>query len=277
MGNPVKYKMFSLLPHTHSFKLASAHVSRKKKRPVTKLLPKLKTKSKVQAKTTVVKTSVKAKDYIALAASVSALSVQKNKQKIATVETTAEKVKTTESADAQHVERMIKDVGDFDKRFLLKMLGGAGVGLVAASLFPKKADALVVGSTPTSSVVGVKDSSNIRISPATEESLLSLISGQGVTKLTTSLSVSGTIHTPASGKKIRVYSNRFSLTADAASVSFRFTAVGTDHEKYISPKTGGLYGANNHPNFVEGGVDEVLYCVITGTTTVQINIDYLEI
>ena len=28
---------------------------------------------------------------------------------------------------------------------------------------------------------------------------------------------------------------------------------------------------------IEGGIDEVLYCAISGTTTVQINIDYLEI
>jgi hypothetical protein len=100
---------------------------------------------------------------------------------------------------------------------------------------------------------------------------------QGVTKLTTSLASSGNVRVPASGKKIRVYATRFSLTADATSVSFRFTSSGTDYEKYLSPKTGGLYGSNNHPNFVEGGVDEALYCVISGTTTVQINVDYLEV
>jgi hypothetical protein len=60
-------------------------------------------------------------------------------------------------------------------------------------------------------------------------------------------------------------------------VSFRFTAGGTDYEKYVTPKSGGLYGSNNHPNYIEGGVDEVLYCNISGTTTVQINIDYLEV
>lgn len=60
-------------------------------------------------------------------------------------------------------------------------------------------------------------------------------------------------------------------------VSFRFTSGGTDYEKYISPKAGGLYGSNNHPNFVEGGVNQDLYCVINGTGTVQINIDYLEV
>jgi len=168
-------------------------------------------------------------------------------------------------------------VPDQNKRFFLKALGLAGVGVVASQMLPSKAEALIMGSTPSSSVVGVKNSSNVRINPATEETLSSLITGQGVTKLSISLSSSGNVRTPASGKKIRVYASRFSLTADATSVSFRFTAGGTDHEKYVSPKTGGLYGANNHPNYIEGGVNEVLYCVISGTTTVQINIDYLEV
>lgn len=166
---------------------------------------------------------------------------------------------------------------DEGKRNFLKIAGIAGAGIIASQLIPKRADALVMGSTPASNVVGVKDSSNTRINPATEETMSSLLTGQGVTKLTTSLSDSGNVRTPASGKKIRVYASRFSLTADATSVSFRFTSGGTDYEKYLSPKTGGLYGSNNHPNYVEGGINESLYCVISGTTTVQINIDYLEV
>lgn len=166
---------------------------------------------------------------------------------------------------------------DENKRNFLKIAGIAGAGIVASQLLPKEANALVMGSTPSSSVVGIKDDSNTRINPATEETLGSLLTGQGVTKLTTSLAASGNVRTPAAGKKIRVYASRFSLTADATSVSFRFTSGGTDYEKYLAPKTGGLYGSNNHPNYVEGGVDQVLYCVISGTTTVQINIDYLEI
>jgi hypothetical protein len=168
-------------------------------------------------------------------------------------------------------------VSDGNKRMFLKALGIAGVGLAASQLLPKKAEALVMGSTPSSSVVGVKNSSNQRVNPATDESLLSLKTGQSVSKLTITLSSSGTVRTPASGKKIRVYASRFSLTADATSVSFRFTSGGTDHEKYVSPKAGGLYGANNHPNYIEGGTDQVLYCAIFGTTSVQINIDYLEV
>jgi hypothetical protein len=115
------------------------------------------------------------------------------------------------------------------------------------------------------------------INPATEESLQTLLKGQGVLKGTTTLTSSGTVKTPTSGKKLRVYATRFSLSADMTSVSFRFTSGGTDYELYVSPKTGGLYGANNHPNYVEGGINEVLYCAISGTGTVQINFDYLEV
>ncbi len=168
-------------------------------------------------------------------------------------------------------------VKDANKRNFLKILGIAGVGIAASQLLPQKAEALIMGGTPSTSTIGVKNASNAKINPATEESLQNILSGQGVNKITTSLAASGNIHTPGSGKKIRVYASRFSLTADATSVAFRFTSGGTDYERYISPKTGGLYGSNNHPNFIEGGVDEVLYCNIVGTTTVQINIDYLEV
>lgn len=182
-----------------------------------------------------------------------------------------------EIPNTEHIEELAHTIRDTDKRFFLKVLGGAGLGLFAASLFPKKADALIAGGSPTSNIVGIKNAANARISPATEGTLQSLLTGQGVTKLSINLSASGNVHTPGAGKKIRVYASRFSLTADATSVSFRFTAGGTDHEKYVAPKTGGLYGSNNHPNYIEGGADEVLYCVISGTTTVQINIDYLEV
>lgn len=166
---------------------------------------------------------------------------------------------------------------DGNRRLFLKVAGIAGLGMAASAILPKQANAYVAGSTPTSNVVGLKNESNNRINPATEESIESLLSGQGVNKLSVNLSSSGNVHTPTAGKKIRLYASRFSLTANATSVSFRFTSSGTDHEKYVSPKTGGLYGANNHPNYIEGGVDQVLYCVIDGTTTIQINIDYLEV
>ena len=186
-------------------------------------------------------------------------------------------VSKSTSQEGNFVSQEDNKIGDDGKRIFLKTLGIAGAGLIASQLLPKKTEALVMGSTPASNVVGLKNSSNSRINPATEDTLSALRTGLSVNKFTINLSSSGNVKTPSSGKKIRVYASRFSLTTDATSVSFRFTSGGTDHEKYISPKSGGLYGANNHPNYIEGGVDEVLYCSIVGTTTVQINIDYLEV
>jgi hypothetical protein len=183
-------------------------------------------------------------------------------------------METVDSIDTKSIK---KESIDDHKRLFLKVAGLVGLGVVASSVLPKSADAYVLGSAPTSNVVGVKNASNTRINPATNESLATLLTGQGVTKLSISLAASGNVRTPGSGNKIRVYATRFSLTADATSVSFRFTSGGTDYEKYVAPKTGGLYGSNNHPNYIEGGVDQVLYCVIVGTTTAQINIDYLEV
>lgn len=72
------------------------------------------------------------------------------------------------TSPAGHTEAV---VGDFDKRKFLKVAGIAGAGLIASQVLPNKASALVLGSSPTSGVVGVKNVSNARINPATEETL----------------------------------------------------------------------------------------------------------
>ena len=186
--------------------------------------------------------------------------------------------KETSDKEKEYFNNVIEDKNvDDNRRLFLKVAGIAGLGIAASSLIPKQASAYVSGGAPTSSVVGIKDDDDDRINPATEETLNLLLSGQNVNKFTTSLSATGAVYTPTPGNKIRVYAIRFSLTANANSVSFRFGSSGVDYEKYVSPKAGGLYGANNHPNYVEGGNNEVLYCVIDGTTTIQVNVDYLEV
>lgn len=72
-------------------------------------------------------------------------------------------------------------VGDTDKRSFLKIAGVAGAGLVASQLLPSKASALVMGSSPTTGVVGVKNAANTRINPATEESLSDLLKTSDLT------------------------------------------------------------------------------------------------
>lgn len=100
--------------------------------------------------------------------------------------------------------------------------------------------------------------------------------GNLILRKTVALTGSGVVLDPAAGKKIRLFNVKFSLSADMTEVAFKF-ASGSAFEKYLAPKTGGLYGSNLHPDYSEGAVDEILNCDITGTGTVQINIAYLEI
>ena len=61
-----------------------------------------------------------------------------------------------------------KVIDDEKRRLFLKTLGVIGAGAVGASMLPKKAEALVMGGTPGASVVGVKNTGDVRIDPATE-------------------------------------------------------------------------------------------------------------
>lgn len=85
-----------------------------------------------------------------------------------------------------------------DKRTFLKVLGIAGASIVGSLLLPKKADALIMGSAPTTGVVGVKNSANARINPATEETVSSLLKPTDLTFDAGSLNVKVTSQ-PATG------------------------------------------------------------------------------
>lgn len=103
-----------------------------------------------------------------------------------------------EILDATQVEELANNVKDFNKRNLLKILGVAGLGIAGTTLFPKKADALILGGTPTSSVVGVKNASNTRINPATEETLGTVLKKTDLTFEAGSLDVKVTSLPPSS-------------------------------------------------------------------------------
>ena len=103
-----------------------------------------------------------------------------------------------ETLDATQVEELANNVKDFNKRGFLKILGVAGLGLAGTALFPKKADALILGGTPTSSVVGVKNVANTRINPATEETLGTVLKKTDLTFDTGSLNVKVTSLPPTS-------------------------------------------------------------------------------
>lgn len=60
---------------------------------------------------------------------------------------------------------------DSKKRSFLKLAGVVGIGALATTLLPRKADALVFGSAPTATSMGVNNASGTRINPATEDTL----------------------------------------------------------------------------------------------------------
>ena len=66
----------------------------------------------------------------------------------------------------------IKDQG---KRTFLKVASIAGASAIASQILsPKKASAFIMGSSPSTGVVGVKNAANTRINPATEETAATL-------------------------------------------------------------------------------------------------------
>lgn len=92
-----------------------------------------------------------------------------------------------------------KEKVDNRKRTFLKTAGFAGIGLAASTLLPKSAEAYVAGSTPTSNVVGLKDVSNTKINPATEDTLSSLLKTSDLTFDAGSLEVKITSMPASSG------------------------------------------------------------------------------
>jgi hypothetical protein len=74
-------------------------------------------------------------------------------------------------------------IRDKNKRDFIKAAGIAGASIIGALFLPKKADALILGSSPTTGVVGVKDASNNRINPATEETVSTLAKETTVSQL----------------------------------------------------------------------------------------------
>lgn len=77
-------------------------------------------------------------------------------------------------------------VDDHKRRLFLKSLGVIGLGALGATMFPKKTQALVMGGTPATSVVGVKDADNVRVNPAKEEQLPTALTASGNFKVAVS-------------------------------------------------------------------------------------------
>lgn len=112
-------------------------------------------------------------------------------------------------------------IRDKKKRAFLKAAGIAGASIVASLLLPKKADALILGSSPTTGVVGVKNASNARINPATEETVSTLATEATVSTLATQATVS-TLATEATAATLLKTSD---LTFDAGDLQVKVTSL----------------------------------------------------
>ncbi len=81
------------------------------------------------------------------------------------------KDKAIKSNQEPEVVNVSSTTPDDKKRSFLKLASLAGLGVAAATLLPKKANAFVFGSSPGASRIGLKNSSNNPIDPATEGTL----------------------------------------------------------------------------------------------------------
>ncbi|OHA72943.1 MAG: hypothetical protein A3B24_02680 [Candidatus Wildermuthbacteria bacterium RIFCSPLOWO2_01_FULL_48_16] len=104
------------------------------------------------------------------------------------------------------------NVKDRDKRNFLRVAGIAAAAGIIALVSPRKAQALILGSSPTTGVVGVKDSADARINPATEETVSSLATEATVSTLATEATVA-----PLAD-----------LTFDTGSLQVKVTSLPTD-------------------------------------------------
>lgn len=72
-------------------------------------------------------------------------------------------------------------ITDESRRNFLKVASVAGAGIIASQFSPSKAHALIMGSSPTTGVVGVKNANNEKINPATEETVSQLLKTSDLT------------------------------------------------------------------------------------------------
>lgn len=91
-----------------------------------------------------------------------------------------------------------------------------------------------------------------------------------------------TVHTPAAGKRIRLYWFGLSGNPDNAAkvkVGLRFTAGGTDFVEIWISQYGGIFAHNwkGGQAYVLGGVDETLEVNLSAAQEVIVNIDYIEV
>lgn len=103
--------------------------------------------------------------------------------------------------------------------------------------------------------------------------------GQLITRATFELVGQGAvIITPNVNKSLQIFAISFTLGADIEDIVFYFEGEGVLLDRYLSPKAGGLYGKNTHPDWCAGKPGKGLICAFDAPgVKVQVNVSYNEV
>lgn len=153
---------------------------------------------------------------------------------------------------SQIVEESVQEsINDGDRRNFLKLLGGASVGAAVLSLIPSKAQAYIIGSSPTAGIVGVKNSSNVGVNPATEDGNLATLTAKDFATETTLNTL-----------KDKDFATQTTLATRASESTL--SAIKANSDKFLFDVSGNLLTASTG-----GGVASAV--TVKDTTNTQIN------
>lgn len=144
------------------------------------------------------------------------------------------------------------NVNDSDRRNFLKILGGASVGAAVLSMIPSKAQAYIIGSSPTAGIVGVKNASNVGVNPATEDGNLATLTAKDFATETTLNTL-----------KNKDFSTETTLATRASEATL--SAIKTNSDKFLFDVSGNLLTASTGGGGGGGAV------TVKDTTDTQIN------
>lgn len=152
---------------------------------------------------------------------------------------------------SQIIEETQENINDGDRRNFLKILGGASVGAAVLSMIPSKAQAYIIGSSPTAGIVGVKNSLNVGVNPATEDGNLATLTAKDFATETTLNTLNS-----------KDFATQTTLATRASETTL--SAIKTNSDKFLFDVSGNLLTASSG-----GGASGSV--TVKDTTDTQIN------
>lgn len=149
-------------------------------------------------------------------------------------------------------EQVQENINDGERRNFLKILGGASVGAAVLSMIPSKAQAYIIGSSPTAGIVGVKNASNVGVNPATEDGNLATLTAKDFATETTLNTLNS-----------KDFATETTLATRATETTL--SAIKTNSDKFLFDVSGNLLTASTGGGGGGGAV------TVKDTTDTQIN------